>query len=247
MKKIVGMALIVMMLVLCGCKSEDYKKAQSLLEYNRYDEAQTIFEELGDYQDSRDLVKECKYRKAENLYEKDFNYSDAQAIYKELGDYKDSRIKNCEMMMVPLQWFSPLTASYEDVIHAKETIACFESLSPEEQSKVSDKSLLPTDDMIAEAENELTLKYIETMVIIEAEAKIKKSLINSSSYQDNPNKKNHAMAYWDEKDPTIVHGTVDMYYSATNSMGGRIDSNAYGHFDGTYINGVFKLLSIDFY
>ena len=43
---------VLMCSLLSGCKSSDYKKAQELYSSGNYEEAQTVFFKLGDYEDS---------------------------------------------------------------------------------------------------------------------------------------------------------------------------------------------------
>lgn len=58
MKRILALLLTVCMAVsLCGCSSSDYKKAVSLLDAGEYADAITLLEELGDYEDSAELLK----------------------------------------------------------------------------------------------------------------------------------------------------------------------------------------------
>lgn len=64
MKKAVALLLALsMVLSLCGCgnsQKKDYEKAISLFDEGSYEEAQAIFEELGDYEDSSSYVEKCK-------------------------------------------------------------------------------------------------------------------------------------------------------------------------------------------
>ena len=49
--------------LLSGCKSSDYKKAQELYSSGNYEEAQTVFFKLGDYEDSTQMVEKCEKQK----------------------------------------------------------------------------------------------------------------------------------------------------------------------------------------
>lgn len=83
--------------VLTGCKGDDYKQAQALVDEGNYLEAITIYESLGEYKDSADLLADCKakqeqidnYAKAGELYDAG-SYKEAIDLYKTLGDYEDS-------------------------------------------------------------------------------------------------------------------------------------------------------------
>ena len=75
-----------------------YKQAMELFEDGQYLEAKDIFEKLGDYKDSENMVKEVQYCRAEELFnQKDF-YA-AKEIWEALGDYADSveRLKQLEL------------------------------------------------------------------------------------------------------------------------------------------------------
>ena len=94
-KRISAIMLCVCMLVMaCGCDSIDYKKATKLYNNGEWNEAIEIFESLGSYEDSKDMVNACNYEKATELYENK-EYDEAIEIFESLGEYKDSadRIK----------------------------------------------------------------------------------------------------------------------------------------------------------
>ena len=56
---------------------------------HEYERAITAFEALGDYNDSKDKISECKYNIANNLMSEG-KYDEAIAVFQALGDYKDS-------------------------------------------------------------------------------------------------------------------------------------------------------------
>ena len=90
MKKICVFLLIVLMIIsLTACKSDDYKEAMQLYVNNEYDAALVIFTELGDYEDSMNMVTRCRYAQAHSLLQ-DGKYEEARIMFEELGDYKDS-------------------------------------------------------------------------------------------------------------------------------------------------------------
>ncbi len=93
-----------------------YEDAKALLDDGKYDEAIVLFEELEDYEDSKQLITECTYLKAISFMENNM-YDEAFAIFEELGDYKDS----ADMInkIKPLQVKQKL---YNDI---KETGTCF--------------------------------------------------------------------------------------------------------------------------
>lgn len=70
MKKIVAVILsIAIFWTLSGFDSSDYKEAVSLYESGNYLEAMERFEALGDYENCRDLLKQCRFDYAKTLFE----------------------------------------------------------------------------------------------------------------------------------------------------------------------------------
>ncbi len=96
-RKIFLIAMACAVLTLSGCKSSDYKKASELMNSGSYEEAIPIFEELGDYKDSADMINVCKYGQAAALYDGK-QFDNAKIIFEELGDYQDSadRVTACK-------------------------------------------------------------------------------------------------------------------------------------------------------
>ena len=89
-KRILAIMLCVCILVMaCGCDSIDYKKATKLYNNGEWDEAIEIFESLGSYEDSEDMINACNYEKATELYENK-EYDEAIEIFESLGSYEDS-------------------------------------------------------------------------------------------------------------------------------------------------------------
>lgn len=58
------LAFFIMVLGLVGCSGQNYKEALELYEKGNYEEAQVIFVELGDYENSSEMVKDCIYNRA---------------------------------------------------------------------------------------------------------------------------------------------------------------------------------------
>ena len=73
-----------------------YNKANKLLEQGSYDEAITLFKELGNYKDSTDLINECNYQWAVK-YKDSGSYDEAITLFEDLGNYKDSAEKLIEL------------------------------------------------------------------------------------------------------------------------------------------------------
>lgn len=78
-----------MLLTLVGCKASEYNTADQLRQQERWMEAAAAYEALGDYEDSTEKAKECKYQYALNLMEMKV-YDEAQEILLELGDYSEA-------------------------------------------------------------------------------------------------------------------------------------------------------------
>lgn len=92
--------VVVLALLLTGCKSNDYEKAVALHEEGKYEEAIVLFLELEDYKDSADRLQDCynavNYENATTAFIGG-DYQKAIALYRKLGDYKDSteKLKEC--------------------------------------------------------------------------------------------------------------------------------------------------------
>ena len=71
---------------------QNYASAQELMSGKKYAEAVKAYAELGDYEDSAEMLKLAKYKQASQL-ETAGKYEEAKAIYKELGTYEDSMAK----------------------------------------------------------------------------------------------------------------------------------------------------------
>ena len=90
MKKLFTLILsLVILVMITGCDSTDYKKAVSLYESGKYEEAIEMFEELGDYEDSAEKVLDCQYNMAVIAYESE-EYISAIKQFAPLKDFKDS-------------------------------------------------------------------------------------------------------------------------------------------------------------
>lgn len=90
MKRIFG-ALVCLVLVvsLCGCDSQDYKKAVGLFQKEEYAQAKELFDDLGDYKDAAKMSQECVYRMATQAWEEK-DYATAMELFGQLGDYEDA-------------------------------------------------------------------------------------------------------------------------------------------------------------
>ena len=98
-KRIALTAVLLLCLSLSGCKSQDYDEAMKLYVDGEYEAACAIFTELGDYEDSEEMVRKSKYAQATE-YLNDDNPAWAAELFEELGDYKDSseKAQACQLM-----------------------------------------------------------------------------------------------------------------------------------------------------
>ncbi len=119
MKKQVLLLVIALVFtsLLSGCaKVRDYKEAMALFEEEEYEEAASIFAELGDYKDSGERLELCeeliekgkRYEEAKALLDEE-KYEEAYPIFLELRDFDDSeeQAKNCiveEAKLTALAW-----------------------------------------------------------------------------------------------------------------------------------------------
>ena len=82
--------LLIAAVILTGCgKGGDYKKAMSMYENGQFEEAAEKFTELGDYENSQDMVMTCRYEAARTLFDAG-KYEEAKKAFAELGDYENS-------------------------------------------------------------------------------------------------------------------------------------------------------------
>lgn len=88
-KTVILLATVLLAVSLAGCKSSDYTEAMSMYEEGQYEQAVELFESLGDYKDSQDMILACKYEEAKSLLES-ADYEAAKNIFSDLGSYEDS-------------------------------------------------------------------------------------------------------------------------------------------------------------
>lgn len=96
MKRCIVMG-IVFALLLAGCGSSDYDKAMALYDDGKYEEAIVLFLELGDYENSAEMVIGCNYGIALNYYNSG-DYETAMNLFTTLGEYEDSaeKVLDCQ-------------------------------------------------------------------------------------------------------------------------------------------------------
>lgn len=103
MKKIIAFILVVILsMMLCSCgKAADYEAAVALMTAEKYEEAIAAFTELGDYEDSLQLLEQCKnrmaYREAESLLEKG-DYAGAWELFEKIENTEKTEELDCNLM-----------------------------------------------------------------------------------------------------------------------------------------------------
>lgn len=99
MKKVFALLLMLaLVLSLTACDSSDYKEAMELFNSEKYSDAVTIFEELGDYEDSAQMALKCKYEMALSFIE-DGEFDSAKELLVALDDYE-----NCPELLKSIPW-----------------------------------------------------------------------------------------------------------------------------------------------
>ena len=90
MKKIVALALVLALaFALCACGNSQYKQAERLYTQGDYAQAAELYEAAGNYKDSAEKAKECRYQLAIQAFNRG-EYQDAKAQFQALGGYSDS-------------------------------------------------------------------------------------------------------------------------------------------------------------
>lgn len=82
--------VVVLALLLVGCGNSDYDKAMALYEEGKYGEAIALFQKLGEYEDSAEMIIECQYALAVKAFD-DEEYALALNYFTGLENYKDSK------------------------------------------------------------------------------------------------------------------------------------------------------------
>ena len=92
MKRAVSLLLVLILLAAgtgCSGYGKAYENAQSMLDSGDYTAAETAFSALGDYKDSGEKVRQCRYLSAKAQMEKG-EFAPAASAFSELGEYSDA-------------------------------------------------------------------------------------------------------------------------------------------------------------
>ncbi len=80
---------LLLALTLTGCKSNDYKSAVNAMESGDYATAAQQLEALGDYKESQQMLRQCRYALAVEDFNNE-NFEKAVEEFRNLGDYLDA-------------------------------------------------------------------------------------------------------------------------------------------------------------
>lgn len=100
---------LVMILPLCGCKSDDYEEALQLYNNGNYKQARAIFLTLEDYKDSKAMAEKCAIERCiellddiaddEHFYESDVRYyEEAYFLYNDLSSSNQALVTNAHVL-----------------------------------------------------------------------------------------------------------------------------------------------------
>lgn len=90
-KTFLALLILLIAISLCGCNYQDYADAEALFAEGKYSEALPLYESIGDYEQSSERAKECKYQLAKAAfsdnewslaieYLTDLNYADSEKM-----------------------------------------------------------------------------------------------------------------------------------------------------------------------
>lgn len=90
MKKRIALVLaLILAFTLTGCKSSDYKSALEAMNNGNYETAAQQLEALGDYKESQQMLRQCRYALAVEDFNSE-NFEKAAEEFRNLGDYLDA-------------------------------------------------------------------------------------------------------------------------------------------------------------
>ena len=194
--------------------NNNYNAAVKLMENGDYDSAIAAFESLGDYRDSEEKIKECKYQEANALMENG-SYAEALAIYTEIKDFSDSETKTeeCKAKSKEQDYNNAIalmnSGDYEKAIKA------FEALEGYKDS----------NDKITECENEI--KYQEAISLLSYE---------DPDYENNAKAKTILEELGDYKDAKDYLSQI--YLVLTSDSSHYLKYDEYGHVVSNYDSAV---------
>lgn len=96
-RKLIAISLVLILtFTLTGCDSQIYREAVNLYNAQEYTQAAELFAQLGDYENSKEMISRCNYWEAVKLMEQG-DFSAALPRFVKLGNYEDSpqRLLEC--------------------------------------------------------------------------------------------------------------------------------------------------------
>lgn len=180
--------------------------------------------------------KSSDYKEAKNLYDNG-DYVSARNIFEELNGYKDSEemIVNCKVERCIEILDEISTSEYLSELKYEEADETYKGLSLADKSRVTNAHVL--EEYRVKYEQIMAEDEIKEEVIDYGKDWIKMLLNAPSTYKDHPSKKNYCSLQWDENNPELVSGWVDVYYVAENAFGGTIEGGYEWEWAATYKNG----------
>lgn len=224
MKKTLSVILIVLIvLIFSGCDSSDYKKATELFEQGEYAQARDIFAELEDYEDSWEKVRQCDI---------------------------EITVDECNNAIAKLGLTD--SVSYFDVYFSlkafEKAFDLYGSVPEEHKDRITDaQKLLAVQPLYEQCRAEPEIK---DQVMAEAVRIVKdytKNYAAVSTFQVREDEEPTIMIFWDDEDPTLVSGSIDLCYSYENAFGGTKDRKETGYWKGKIENGIFEITEMTFY
>ena len=180
--------IVAILIVSIGTKSaldyvdsnNTYNSAVTLMESGNYEEANEIFESLGDFKDSQELSKESVYRIASELIEDD-RAEEAISILSSIPDYKDSEnlITNLQTE-INIDTYN-LALSNLQTHNYTTAIELFSSLGNFEDSAEQLKLAQNENRVIKELYNSVISAY-ELMTTLDVTDKFRSSMMNLYAY-----------------------------------------------------------------
>ena len=114
--------------------AQRYEQAEDMMSQGNFEEAESIYFQLGDFRDSKEKAKAAyaayqstTYNRAEELMGNE-NYQEAEKLYASLRDYQDSKEKAEQAHLAHEEWKAKLSSSFQTPVdstqNAKRSWTC---------------------------------------------------------------------------------------------------------------------------
>lgn len=127
----------------------EYNKAEKFINDGKYEEAINILEQLKNYNDSQEKLKEAKFQYAKQLVDEGF-YQEAKIIFGGLNNYKNSDIEAKKLSVTTVRKNIELIIEYdysEDMPYSKSRILT-KTVTASINGKTSDSTFLQDNDEV---------------------------------------------------------------------------------------------------